>query len=191
MKSILAFAMTFLLIGLVGCGDEPAPTAIANLDDVGPPPASGVVLRDGNPVAYTWVDFDTGLRVIVGADMDEFCAGINNFDIIPYQDVNLPDGRLVTLGKGPIQTTVWDFLDFDCALFTTVEPVAYGRANFIEVDNDLFGIEEGDKNTNTWAYSARGRLATSDGGTVRLNAFVRQQFGNEGGFKIVRKVQLN
>ena len=69
--------------------------------------------------------------------------------------------------------------------------MAYGRANFIEVDNDLFGIEEGDKNTNTWAYSARGRLATSDGGTVRLNAFVRQQFGNEGGFKIVRKVQLN
>lgn len=191
MKASLALILTFLLIGLAGCSDDPAPTAVANFDEVGPPAESGIVTRDGFPVAYTWVDFDTGLRVIVGADMDEFCAGLNNFDIIPYQDVNLADARVITLGKGDIQTTVWDFLDFDCALFTTSEPVAYGRSKFMEVDNDLLGIGEEDNHTNTWGLSARGQLASADGGTVRLNAFIRQQFGNQGGYRVVRKVQLN
>lgn len=191
MKLILALALTVVFVALAGCVEEPLPTeATASLQEVGPPPASGIITREGKPVAYTWVDSDTGMRIVVGADMNEFCSGFNNFDIVPYHEANLPDGRLVSLGKGALQTTVWDFLVFDCALFTTEEPVASGRANFMEVDNDLFGIADGDKNTNTWAYSARGRLSATDGGTVQLNAFIRQQFGNDGGFKVIRKVAL-
>ena len=72
-----------------------------------------------------------------------------------------------------------------------MEPVAQGRARFTSVDNDLLGIEEGDTNTNTWALMARGRLIAADGGYTNLNAFLRQQYGNDSGYKVVQKVQLN
>ena len=169
-----------------------SPTGItgdsAGLDEVGPPPVSGIVVRDGIPSAWTWVDTDTGLRVVVGADMDDFCAGIIDFDVVDFQDATLSSGRIIDLGKGMMTTSVWDFLDFDCALFNTSDPVAYGRSRLLTVDNDLQGTVV--NNTNTWGFMAQGRLMTSDGGTVQFNGYLRQQFGNDSGSKVVSKVQL-
>ena len=107
MKRSLALLLALLVVGIAGCTDEPSPTqATASLDEVGPPPVSGIIVREGLPTAYTWIDLDTGLRVIVGVDMDEFCAGTIDFDIVDYQSAYLADGRIVDLGKGILQTTV-------------------------------------------------------------------------------------
>jgi hypothetical protein len=156
-----------------------------------PPPASGVVVRFEAPAAYTWFDPESGLRVIVGADVDEFCAGNLNFDIVEWQDVNLADGRTLTNGNGVMQATVWDFLEFDCDLFTTVDPVASGYARFRYVDNDIFGIAEGDRNANSWTFMANGKLEDPWGSRVILKATLHQLLGNNTGYKIVADVQLH
>jgi hypothetical protein len=162
----------------------------ASMHEVGPPPESGIIMRDGVPTALTWVDAEAGLRVIVGTDMHEFCAGIVNFDIVEYQDAYLRDGRLVELGQGVVHTTVWNFLEFDCALFTTVDPVAQGRSKFVAVDNDLFGIEEGDSNTNSWGFMAHGRLVSSDGERMQFSGHLRQVYSPDDRYTLHSQIIL-
>lgn len=152
---------------------------------------SGIVVRDEIPAAFTWVDFDSGLRVIVGADLDEFCAGNLNFDLVEITDKVQASGRIVSLLKGTVQTTVWDFLDFDCALFTTIDPVASGDAKLRSTDNDLDGTGPDDRNTNAWGLMAHGRLENTEGDRMSLNAFIRWVFGNNSGFHVTQKVVLN
>lgn len=155
------------------------------------PPFSGIIERSEIPTAFTWIDFKSGLRVIVGADMDEFCAGTINFDLVWYQDIYNPT-RLLGQGQGEVQTTVWDFLEFDCALFTTVPPVASGVAHFINTDNDFDGVGEDDNFANAWTLRANGTLYYSDGGApAQLNAFQKQLFGANTGYKAVSKVSLH
>ena len=89
-----------------------------------------------------------------------------------------------------MQTTVWDFLEFDCALFATMDPVASGRSKLITVDNDLLGIEEGDMNTNSWAFMAHGRLVSADGSPAQFSGFIRQVLGTNSGYKLVSKIVL-
>ena len=156
-----------------------------------PPAISGIVTRDQIPAAFTWVDFDSGLRVIVGADIDEFCAGNLNFDLVEVTDKVPASGRIIELLKGTVQTTVWDFLDFDCALFTTIDPVASGDAKLRSTDNDLEGTAPDDRNTNAWGFMAHGRLEGLDGTRMSLNAFIRYVFGNSSGFHVTSKVVLN
>jgi len=187
--------LRFALLPLVfaACSEQ---STVASLED-GPafnfanaPAESGIVVRGETPVGVTWVDLDSGLRVVLGADMDEFCAGIVNFELIAFQDANLPTGRIVSVATGEVQTRVWDFLDFDCDLFTTIAPVAAGSANLQNNDNDLQGSAV--NNTNTWGWTANGMLEwTADGSPARFNGFVRQQFGNNSGPKVVSKINLN
>ena len=154
-----------------------------------PPPFSGVVVRDEAPVALTWVDAEAGLRVVVGADLDEFCAGIDNFDLIAFQDVNLPSGRILSNMSGFMQTTVWDFLDFDCGLFTTIDPVAAGFANLRGTDNDLFGSNI--NNANAWTWMVHGTLEDPWGTQLMLSGHVTRVFSNNGGFKINSQIVLH
>ena len=157
-----------------------------------PPPFSGVVERNDYPAAYTWVDFESGLRIVIGADMDEFCSGLLNFDLMAFQDVTIPDGRIVSNGIGEeMQTSVWDFLDFDCALFTSIDPVASGYARLRVLDNDLQGIAEGDTNTNVWTFMAHGKLEDPWGSTFNLKASSTQLFGTNTGYKVVQDVELH
>ena len=93
--------------------------------------------------------------------------------------------------KGTVQTTVWDFTDFDCALFTTIDPVASGDARLRLTDNDTDGIGPDDRNTNAYGYMAHGRLENAEGDRMLLNAFIRFVFGNNSGFHVTQKVVLN
>ena len=152
---------------------------------------SGIVTRYEAPVGRTWVDFDSGLRVVVGADMDEFCAGIVNFDLVEITDIQLASERLLTLETGRVQATVWDFTDFDCALFTTNDPVASGFARMRTTDNDFFGTDPDDTNANAFGWMAHGKLEDQYGTRLMLNAFSRIVFGNNSGFHQTTKVILN
>lgn len=156
-----------------------------------PPADSGTVTRGQEALAFTWVDFDSGLRIIIGADIDEFCGGVNNFDLVDFMRVEPQPERVIERLSGDVQTTVWDFLDFDCALFTTLEPVASGQARLRATDNDLFGIGDDDRHTNSWGLMAHGKLEDSFGTDMNLNAFLRQVFGNPSGYHRTAKVVLN
>ena len=46
-------------------------------------------------------------------------------------------------------------------------------------------------NTNTWGWSAQGKLRDADGKAVRFNGFIRQQFGNESGPKVVSQINVH
>ena len=155
-----------------------------------PPALSGIVTRGEAAVARSWVDFDSGLRIVVGADLDEFCAGVDNFDYVEITDIQLASGRIIGLDKGIVQTTVWDFTDFDCALFTTIDPVASGFARIRTTDNDLLGFEPGDSNTNAFGSMVHGKLEDPYGTRLILNAIQRIVVG-DGTFHLTTKIVLN
>jgi len=190
MKRFLIILLAVAVLGLAGCSSDQSPTQVPDATQKdGPPTESGIIYRGETAVGLTWVDVDSGLRVVLGADMNEYCAGIVNFDPFATQTANLPGGRLVMNGGAEVQVTVWDFLAFDCGLFTTMDPVASGTANLRGVDNDVQGTVV--TNTNTWGWSAQGNLVDGDGHRVRFNGFVRQQFGNDSGPKVVSEVNLH
>jgi len=154
------------------------------------PPFSGIIERAEFPAAFTWVDFKSGLRVTIGVDMLEYCDGIINFDLVWWQDIYNPT-RLLGQAQGELQAAVWDFLDFDCELFTTVPPVASGDAYFRIQDNSEYGVGEDDNFANSWNFHANGTLYYSDGGApAQLNAFLKQLYGENSGYKMVPKVSL-
>jgi hypothetical protein len=156
--------LRFILLPLllIACTETQAPlNDTPQFNAANPPAESGIVVRDDLPIAGTWIDVKAELRVVVGADMLEFCAGIIDFDLVPHHMVFLPGGRDVFLYKGPMYTTVWPFLDFDCDLFTTVTPLAAGYADVVNTDNDPFSA---DANTaNPYGFMAHGTLTRPSG----------------------------
>jgi hypothetical protein len=132
-----------------------------------PPAFSGIVERGTDVFATTWVDAAAGTRIVVGADILEYCSGVVNFDSITYQDAVI-NGRLNDIAWGEnVTTSVWPFLAFDCNLFENIEPIATGTADWILPDNDL--LVTGDQ-ANAWGFNVRGFLATPDGARARVNA---------------------
>ena len=138
-----------------------------------PPAATGVVTREEVEVAHFWVDFDTELLIVVGADIVEFCDGIIDWDVVYGQYVQPPtdDEWLMEMRKGEVRAQVFDFVDFDCDLFLTNEPLASGMVQLITTDNDVW--QSGKPNANAWGYMASGFVYTSDDVELALSAVVR------------------
>ena len=173
----LCFAVLSLL--LVACTETQAPIDQQPLFDfANAPEQSGIVERGDGVWAWSWPDPKTGLRVVFGADMTEFCGGIIDFDEVHWADKVLPneDERIVSLDVSrDIRTSVWPFLDFDCALFTSVDPLASGTSTLKRTDNDLTGTPGA--NTNTWGFMAHGTLAwTADGSAAQFSFHRRMQW---------------
>jgi hypothetical protein len=138
------------------------------------PDFSGIVERSDGYAAYTWADPATGWRVTFGLDMLEYCDGIVDFDLLYWADKNIPNDpdRIVSLNKMEARTAVWPFLDFDCALFTSVDPLASGMSTFYYIDNDILGSTSA--NTNSWGFMASGTLAWTADGSPAQFSFVRR-----------------
>jgi len=169
--------------------DQVAEAPTFKIEDA--PPFSGIIERAEFPAAWTWIDSKSGLRLTIGLDMLEYCGGTINFDLIWWQDIYNPT-RLLGQAQGELQAAVWDFLEFDCELFTTVPPVASGDAYLRIQDNAEIGVGEDDNFTNSWQFHANGTLYYSDGGApAQLNAFNKLLFSNNSGFKqVTNKVSL-
>ena len=188
----LRFAL--LPLAFAACSEQ---STVASLDQTpafnfsNAPAESGIIMRGERPAAYTWVDVDSGLRLIIGADINEFCSGIINFDLVAFQDAYLPEGRpiLEILQGEDMQTTVWDFLPFDCVLFTSVDPAASGVADLVNTDNDLFG-NAGDRNANAWTFTAQGTLTLASGADAQLSAHLVQSFTGNGRYNVSSKISL-
>ena len=84
---------------------------------------------------------------------------------------------------------VWDFLAFDCELFTTIDPVASGDAKLRNVDNDLFGTV--DPNANAWSFMAHGQLEDPFGSRLVFSGHITQLFGPDIGFKVNSQIVLH
>lgn len=140
-----------------------------------PPESSGIVIRDEYNNAWVDIDMDTGLLAVTGVNIVQWCTDGAPFDTIYYADKNLQDGfRLNTLEKAEVTTSVWPFTVFDCALFTSVPPLATGVANYRLHDNDLFGNQfcEEKNNANAFGRKVNGKLYSPQGEGRNLNMHV-------------------
>ena len=106
-----------------------------------PPPSSGsIVIRTETNIAWTYVDFQRGVRVVYGTNIVEWCNNTNTWDVVRLLEIDVPEdsNRLIDLVQGDeVTTSVWPFTAFDCSLFTTVTPLATGTTDLIITDNDL------------------------------------------------------
>jgi len=183
MRHLTVISLLFLPIAIVtGCSEESAPSgfltdsstveAAESLRKIQNAPAlSGVVVRGEGPsgTVFTWVDAEKGMRVTISADMADFCDGDPvDWDILHFQTV-FREARLVTrIQEDDQKTAVWPFTDFDCGLFTTVEPVATGYADFMRIDNDFCRDDPrcnftGGNNAKAWGMHGKGNLTRPGG----------------------------
>ena len=137
-----------------------------------PPDSAGIVTRGD----YTWADFyvdeESGLLVVLGVDIEDWCAAEVPFDVIYYSDKFLSNPpRINTLEKADVTTSVWDFTEFDCDLFTSVDPLATGIARLLYHDNDLFAPWncELKNNANAFGLKVNGTLYSPSGEAMQFN----------------------
>jgi len=158
-----------------------------------PPAASGIVTRGGVPFALIWVDESAGLRAMVGGDVREYCAGVVDFDLVSWQDVLVAEDvdRVFQRFVGhDMYTTVWDFLDFDCAKFTSMDPIAFGTSTMRGTDNDVYGTTV--HNARAWGLMAQGTLAwTADGSPASFSGHQRIHYTDAGGIKVTQEINLH
>jgi hypothetical protein len=182
---------------------EPDIDIAPSLNAQAPPAESGIVTRGGAPFALTWIDEQVGLRAIVGGDPKEFCAGVVNFDLISWKEVLVAEG-VVSRGDPPaafdrvvsrwvghdMYTTVWDFLEFDCAKFTSMDPIAFGTSTMRGTDNDVYYTTV--HNAEAWGLMAQGTLEwTADGSPAHFSGHQRIHFTNAKGLKLTQTISLH
>jgi hypothetical protein len=143
--------------------------ALANFSN-GPENPGPIVMRGEDGLGIWYPDYKAGLSVVHGIDVDEFCLGIEDYDLIAYQDIESPSevGRIISVMQGDnITTSVWpEVADFDCEIYSEIEPIATGTVRILLTDNDLFGggFGDGKPNMNAFTVSAHGKLTWTDGG---------------------------
>jgi hypothetical protein len=198
MRWRIPLIISLALFVVVSCDQQPveppadqfadAPTF--KIEDA--PPFSGIVERLGLPDGATWVDDKSGLRLIIGFDVVEYCGGTEDFDLVWYQDLYRNNGWQ-GLGQGEdMRTSVWPFLAWDCDMFTTVSPVASGLADLIVNDNAWSGFDPDKNRANSWGKSVHGHLNYTDGGAKAvLSAHIQQVYSDAGGYKVNSKISLH
>lgn len=141
----------------------------------GPENPGPIVFRFDDVGGFHMADFKSGLGVIHGGDVVEFCqTGSTEFDPILVQEVDVPDDfdRIINQVVGnDMPTTVWPFPVFDCGLFTTVDPIATGTADLINTDNDVNVSDN--PNANSFGLSSHGKVTTDGGEELNLHTHFR------------------
>lgn len=172
------------LLSLAACaGESPtqplAPTdlqaASASFGTEDAPAESGPVIRVEIPFWANVSDPEAGLLVVYGLDPVAACTGGDAFDSIWLQEVQSQADilRLLGLLTGDVRTSVWPFTRFDCALFTTTQPVATGVSTLRVTDNDPLAFARPNQNANTFGYMAHGALTLADGRESQFSAHTR------------------
>ena len=101
---------------------------------------------------------------------------------LSHQDVgdwDTDNPRILHVIKGDTWVTIRDtWEEGDC--YGNAE-VASGWGKFMVLDNDVFGIAEGDNNANTWQYKGTGTLMTPGGQKVSYNGKLHIRCNNSEG----------
>jgi hypothetical protein len=179
MKIVITTIICALLLVFIGCSNEQAPTEVPQVPSVDlvkdqPEGSGATVIRFDGWIAVNYYDVDRDLQVIIGVDMNEYCAGDFNPDIVEIQEVTNPvDQNIVNqlIHGSDIYCWVYPLYPFDCERFLTEGPIASGYVDLVSNDNDLYAwIEEasGNNRVNAFGIAARGELFTPEGQKVRL-----------------------
>ncbi|HSM17679.1 MAG TPA: hypothetical protein VK845_11890 [Gemmatimonadales bacterium] len=192
-----ALSLALVAFLAVGCGEPTAaPTGPADgapaysIDDA--PPGSGIVIRTERGVFPGWTDWDEGIFVFIGIDPRDFCNGVYDYDIIPMQEVNLPDdrGTLVLLQGEDLRTTVWPFPGFTgCQLLDIYDPLATGVSDLVYTENRGYGA--GRSNANAFGYRAHGTLRLANGADAAFSAHWNRTYNGNTGIKDNSQISLN
>ena len=152
-----------------------------------PPAQSGhQVFRGEFQNAFRFWDNDSGLQVIFGASVADFCMGIAEFETFDFQDVVVDEEapRILTKFKGEVYTEVWGFAEFDCARYLAEMPIAWGTAVLRSNDNDLFAFAHDKNNFNSVGCKSNSKLSSPANGEILNFHFVRHVIwdGDQGDF---------
>jgi len=194
MRKPLVFSLAVLLA--IGCSDQrltspPTDEAAAAFSITDAPVEAGIVMRGETMIAVGWTDLKEGIFVLIGFDPVEYCTGPASFDVIPYQDVILRGGRgtLRHLQGEGLTTSVWPFPGFNCALVTTVQPLATGVSDLVNTDNDFYG--DGRSNANAFGFRAHGTLTRTNGADAAFSAHVNYLITANHGFRANSQISLH
>jgi hypothetical protein len=171
------FRLIVLSLAIVGIFALSLQTAFADPSN-GPANPGPIVMRYDGDIGIFQAYEGNGISAIYGGDVVEFClTGDTEFDLVHIQDVAVPEdaNRIVELIHGyDVNTTVWPFVEFDCDLFTSTEPLAAGAVDMRQTDNDLLVFLNPDNvNANAFGYMVHGRVYDKYGTRMNLNAFYR------------------
>lgn len=166
-------ALTLVPLLLFACEQQTTPPEFAPsyaIDNA--PDFTGIVIRGQDPAGTNWGDPVRGLRITIGYDPVDRCldpANYTDYDLVIWADKFLPTGRDNSLNQWKdARIAVWPFFANDCALFSTIQPLAtgYGDANWL--DNDFFGSSN--QNSNIWGAMVHAALtSTADGSTMQVS----------------------
>jgi hypothetical protein len=191
------FAMALVATIAAGCSEQPAvPTASSDaaaspaLSIADAPVSAGIVMRGETFIAVGWTDVQEGIFVFIGLDPVQYCTGPVEFDVIPFQDVELHGGlgTLRRLQGNDLQTSVWPFPGFNCGLVTSVTPLATGVSDLVNSDNDFLG--DGRSNANAFGFRAHGTLTLASGAETAFSAHVNYLINGNNGFRANSQISL-
>jgi hypothetical protein len=159
----------------------------------GPPAQSGVVVRFEAEDFATIVDQEAGLIAVLGFDPVEACSGpgpiVNDIVEVMLVDIQADPARIAIFAKGEYQTTVWDFVEFDCDRFLGELPLAAGMATVKLTDNDFFLSSA--PNNNAYGFSAHGTLHDPvTGAPLRMTGVFRAIWDKEADEAIVKNSKV-
>ena len=137
-----------------------------------------MVVRFDGYIALTWVDWESGYRLVVGLEFAEYCNDIYDFDIVPVMQVYNPvDQDIVNelINARDVYVEVYPAYVWDCERFVNEGPLATGLVKFMSTDNDLYAYLDTNLNprVNSFGSSANGKIFTPEGDIVLLNFTTR------------------
>ena len=183
MKNIVKTGLLTGLVCLIG---------VANAE---PPSESGIVTRGDREFGFFAVDEKEGISAVLGIDPVALCSGTGEFEVISYADKAVQnDLRSVRVGRGEVYASVWPFTVFDCNLFLTEMPLAFGMARLVDRDNDYFGLEQCDEkqNINSFGHQAHGALYNQEGERKQFSTYFHALIDceDDGSFTFIPRTKI-
>lgn len=169
-----------LAVGLAGPAAAGAP----------PDDPAGPVTRYEADLSRAYVDVDDGLVALGGPPPEDGCFGIGFDGDGQWQEIELPNGVVVTMAKDDDQAmylyegaSIGDVCD-QVSAGETPELLASGTVRVRLNDNDSF---VSGTRANVWGDFAVGQLVTPDGQTCQFAGRSRYRVTPNGDFKVLRE----
>jgi hypothetical protein len=164
----------------------------------GPANPGPIVMRFEDTIGLFIPDQSTGISVTIAADVVQDCEiGDPAFELVRIQHLAVPEdaNRINEVLHGDdLSATVWPFTEFDCDLFTTVDPIAVGTVDLRGTDNDLVVYLNPDNvNANAFGFMAHGVVYDENGESMRLNTILRAVWDgtNDESYQEITRVNLH
>lgn len=195
---IKALSLALAAVVAVGCSEQPAAPTASDDGAVAPtftidnaPVESGIVMRGETSVAVGWTDQKDGTFVFIGIDPRDFCNGVFDVDIVPFQEIyHTHGGTLGHIQGQGLRTTVWPFPGFTgCHLLDTYAPLATGVSDLVNTDNMYSGGSPA--NANAFGFRAHGTLTLASGADAAFSAHVNYRINGNNGFMANSQISLH